>query len=515
MSPSPPRRSRPLSRSLPRRSRSLSRSSHESPAPSPSSPGQRRSRSRSSIRHREQFLSVAASPMEEDAENRKLLFFYFMYSHGPMHHALYAIDMPNPIPFPPNNPQDELKNAKDIYPIMEFPAYEYPAGQCCVELDNKLYFLGGQLFCEWRDENHCLNSKVSDACYPDSVYTLDISSITADTFCNHPSQLLKPAPPMASGKPQCYAFAAYGKIYALAGSSFVIRGSTSRFEEFDPVKNEWKCLPIPSSTWRVCMIGHAVVGRKVFLSSLSSDIYAYDLDTGLWSQLANHRALAYNFSSTAVFVDDVLYAWMYRTPVAFSKAKTKSESNMEEDENEDFQLFDQRIFISSEMEAKLRARLPVIHPSVALAHLGDNMLCLVRTGSPVAVEPEPGTRIDPSMLEDDERRNISIHGHRTKYYCKPKQQLAPSRPRPRVPQRLQYQMVYKVPMSPVLWMLNPLLWIVPEIKELPKPPDDNFRLRTPPYEPSYPRAKTTSTSATSIKLEDERKQSKSMLTTEE
>ncbi|KAK2979434.1 hypothetical protein RJ640_028992 [Escallonia rubra] len=408
MSPSPPRRSRSLSWSLSRHSRSLSRSSHESLAPSPSSPGQRRSRSRSSIRHREQFLSVA-SPMEEDAENRKLLFFYFMYSHGPMHHALYAVDMPNPIPFPPNNPEDELKNAKDIYPIMEFPAYEYPAGQCCVELDNKLYFLGGQLFCEWRDENHWLNSKVSDACYPDSVYTLDISSITADTVCNHPSQLLKPAPPMASGKPKCYAFAAYGKIYALAGSGFVIRGSISRFEEFDPVKNEWKCLPTPSSTWRVRMIGHAVVGRKVFLSSLSSGMYAYDLDTGLWSQLAKYRALDYNFRSTAVFVDDVLYAWMYGTPVAFSKAKTKSESNMEEDENEDFQLFDQRLFISSEMEAKLRARLPAIHPSVALAHLGDNMLCLVRTGSPVAVEPEPGTRIDPSMLVDDERRNISIH----------------------------------------------------------------------------------------------------------
>ncbi|KAK3010649.1 hypothetical protein RJ639_011814 [Escallonia herrerae] len=311
--------------------------------------------------------------------------------------------MPNPIPFPPNNSEDELKNAKDIYPIMEFPAYEYPAGQCCVELDNKLYFLGGQLFCEWRDENHWLNSKVSDACYTDSVYTLDISSITADTVCNLPSQLLKPAPPMASGKPKCYAFAACGKIYALAGSGFVIRRSISRFEEFDPVKNEWKCLPTPSSTWRVRMVGHAVVSRKVFLSSLSSDIYA----SGLWSRLAKNRALAYNFRSTAVFVDDVLYAWMYRTPVAFSKAKTKSESNMEEDENKDFQLFDQRIFLSSEMEAKLRAHLPAIHPSVALAYLGDNMLCLVRTGSPVAVEP--GTCIDPSMRGAVERRNISIH----------------------------------------------------------------------------------------------------------
>ncbi|KAI7997660.1 hypothetical protein LOK49_LG10G01793 [Camellia lanceoleosa] len=157
-------------------------------------------------------MALEESSLLPSGSTKKSLYMFFMYSSGPIEYSLYAINMPNPLlPLPPlqppsNHQSTELESEKTIiHPILEFPVGQYPEFICCVELDMKLFFFGGQF--------HQKGIRIGIS----MTLTRPMSM-----FSTPPPSLSQPVTvtAMINRKPNTYAFVPYKKIYAFATRLF-------------------------------------------------------------------------------------------------------------------------------------------------------------------------------------------------------------------------------------------------------------------------------------------------------
>ncbi|KAH7857782.1 hypothetical protein Vadar_016420 [Vaccinium darrowii] len=266
---------------------------------------------------------------------------------------------------------------------------------CCVELESKLYFLGG---IPHRDQKGPLSR---------DVYVLDVATAAAcarSSSCSNqkgPSEeLLKKGTPMNTGKPFPYMFVAYGRIFVIDGRSFYrdyMDEKLSWFEVFDPDTNQWLTMPDPPIYVR--LIGHAVVDKKVFLVGMDDSVFYFNLDTGLWVTSSKYSRRPHSpFYGRAEFVQDTLYACHRRTIVAFDGLCSSEAHHDDKPER----LFYRKAFLGPEMkEALYDGKYYAPHSSPYLVPYGNRTFCYVLASS----LPDPN---NPIYLKDSERFHIRL-----------------------------------------------------------------------------------------------------------
>ncbi|KAH7858381.1 hypothetical protein Vadar_023198 [Vaccinium darrowii] len=392
----PPRRSRSRfqfsSTSSQRRRRSWSPRS-----PSPSSGQRSRSRSWSpSFKLPTTPSTSLSNATVVTMEEAKTLYMFFWFTNSPIAYGLYAINMPNPtLPLPPLQPCNQLSDLnKTIYPILELRAEDYPERMCCVELESKLYLLGG--ICRGPLSNPLDRYNDDLYTFPTDVFVLNLASISTNTHTTtrQPSELLRKGTAMNAGKVYPYAFVAHRKIYALGTARWV---DLPQFEVFDLESNNWSLLP--NHPIRNILSSHALVDKKVFLATRDGDVFSYDLDTSVWVNLSSYSMGRCPFYGRGEFVEDTIYAIYSKTvtairPTCGSKHELRAKGVFE------------RVALMSRSSGAgevIGTRLQTHAGCPYLIHLGNRIFCYVL----------PVGRSDPKFPQsmhstDDENLDVSI-----------------------------------------------------------------------------------------------------------
>lgn len=335
------------------------------------------------------------------ANSEKSIYMFFVHDYGcPNTHSLYAVDIPNPLLPPPQSESDPsypLDQRTLFPPLVEFPRTKYPYGMCAVEFDSKIHFLGG-LFDHY--ENFC------EARYSRDVYTFD------PTTC-----LLEVAPKLNAGKFCPLAFVADSKIFVLSGS--VLWSDTndkklSRFEVFE--NGKWLPLPVDPPFHNTMFNGHALVNRKVFISTAAEGLFCFDLDSFGWTKIISDGCNPFSscslwrkmseeeesrrgifedvvppFEGSAEFVEDTLYACSDTPfgPCSFGPSSVCNNGQEEE-------LFGNLAFLSPGV---VEAHTCLADPSSSLTHMGQRRFCYLIVGNPPhPLDPEA---TDPSKFYVD------------------------------------------------------------------------------------------------------------------
>ncbi|KAH7857108.1 hypothetical protein Vadar_009082 [Vaccinium darrowii] len=382
---------------------------------SPSSPQPRRSRfqlsSTSSKRRRRSWSPRSPSPSSGQrsrsrswspafssfkTEEAKTLYMFFSFVGSPIAYGLYAINVPSPIlPLPPLQPCNQLSELnKTIYPILELRERDYAESMCCVELESKLYLLGGMLRGPPPDPLHWNDPHMFT--FPTDVFVLDLATISTNTdaTARQESELLRKGTAMNAGKALPYAFVAYRKIYALGTARWV---NLPLFEVFDLDSNNWSLLldhPIRGN-----ISSHALVEKKVFLVTMDGNVYSYDLDTFEWVNFSSYSTGHCPFYGRGEIVEDTIYA-IYSNTVAAIRLTCGSKPELRAKG-----VFERVALMSRSSDAGevIGSRLQANAGCANLIHLGNRIFCYVL----------PVSRSHPEIpqcthMTDDENLDVSM-----------------------------------------------------------------------------------------------------------
>ncbi|XP_030948173.1 uncharacterized protein LOC115972140 isoform X1 [Quercus lobata] len=265
---------------------------------------------------------------EDAAKSWNKLYVCFYYNVGSLIYSVYEIAVPNPLPCFSSpiklerNPKPiPLPNSKSN-PIFQLKRGEYPRRMCCVELNSKLYFIGGEfhdgvLDLPYVDEDFKIKYKSVTPTrdrYPSDVYRFDPTTTTITTAVEK----------MHTGKNLPLAFVVDEKIYVLGSTYFfapfeyrhAIRKDIEKlslFECYDPQLDKWTLLPNPTlpchqeTKWEA----HAVLGegkgKKVLFVDLHDQLYSFDLHKREWIQYLSPPPYLHEFCGRSEFVDGTLY----------------------------------------------------------------------------------------------------------------------------------------------------------------------------------------------------------------
>ncbi|KAH7841777.1 hypothetical protein Vadar_034249 [Vaccinium darrowii] len=293
-----------------------------------------------------------------EAEEKKTVNRFLLHVHGPNIHSLYAVEIPPEILLPLDD-DDRLgrpikkPDPEPLSPILEFPRKQYPRSLCCVQLDSKLYFLGGEL-----KEREGLVGSI----YPPDVHVFDPTKKLS----------LREAPKMSTGKFSPMAFVVERMIFVVSGLKHSKTGEKlDRFEVFDPDarggSGEWIQLEDPPFSCR--LTGHAVVRRKAFILTGDDELYSFDLDSYQWLKVARDISIYCKFQGEVELVEDTCYACSLMQVTSFSPIAGSSSSSSPR-----VKLFNHLAHVSPGV---IRRDFPAVRafPSASLTHMGKKRFC--------------------------------------------------------------------------------------------------------------------------------------------
>lgn len=348
-----------------------------------------------------------------ETDEKKSVYMFLLHVYGPNIYSLYAVEVPpeihddDRILCPIRKPDPEA-----LSPILEFPRKKYPWSMCCVQLDSKLYFFGGEL-----EEREGLIGSI----YPPDVHVFDPAATEVDTTSNIAAAsetttklLLREAPKMCTGKFIPMAFVVERRIFVVSGLKHNNKtgGNLSRFEVFDPDacggSGEWTRLEDPPFSCR--LNGHAVVHRMVFILTGDDQVYSYDLDSYQWLKVARDISMYKKFQGEAELVEGTYYACTLMRVTCFRLNASSSSSSSPR-----LKLFSHLAHVSPDV---IRRDFPTLRafPSASLTHMGKKRFCYVMAANaalPTCSDVEDPERCYLSLTMFEAFEDTYSEGHHT------------------------------------------------------------------------------------------------------